>query len=158
MLTRTSRLLFLLLLCNADSNAQKLKKADKAIVGNLQAHISYLADDKLEGRRAGSEGEKLAGEYISNAFQQAGLHPKGENGSWLQAFEINDGKQVGRSTLFIINGHDLKLTEEFFPLAFSPNKSLEAAVSAALAESGVPWFTDIKDLLESNKDLSLIHI
>ncbi len=152
MLTRTSRLLFLLLLCNADSNAQKLKKADKAIVGNLQTHISYLAADKLEGRRAGSEGEKLAGEYISNAFQQAGLQPKGERGSWLQVFEINDGKQVGRSTLFIINGHDLKLTEEFFPLAFSPNKSLEAAVSAALAESGVPWFTDIKDLLESNKD------
>lgn len=152
MLTRTSRLLFLLLLCNADSNAQKLKKADKAIVGNLQTHISYLAADKLEGRRAGSEGEKLAGEYISNAFQQAGLQPKGESGSWLQAFEINDGKQVGRSTLFIINGHDLKLTEEFFPLAFSPNKSLEAAVSAALAESGVPWFTDIKDVLESNKD------
>ena len=48
----------------------KLSKADKAIVTNLQAHISYLANDKLEGRRAGTNGEKLAGEYISQKFQE----------------------------------------------------------------------------------------
>ncbi|MFT3826296.1 MAG: M20/M25/M40 family metallo-hydrolase [Chitinophagaceae bacterium] len=154
MFTRTTHLFLLPLLCSTVSTgySQKLKKADKAIVDNLQAHISYLASDNLAGRRAGTDGEKMAGDYISNSFKQNGLLPKGENGTWLQAFEINDGKQINRSTLFIINGHDLKLNEDFFPLAFSPNKSLEAAVSAALPESGVPWFTDLKDLLESNKD------
>ena len=30
--------------------AQKIKKADKIILTNLQTHIAYLADDKLEGR------------------------------------------------------------------------------------------------------------
>jgi hypothetical protein len=54
----------------------KLSKADNATVTNLQAHISYLANDKLEGRRAGTNGEKLAGEYISQKFQEAGLQPK----------------------------------------------------------------------------------
>ncbi len=49
-------------------HAQRLKKTDKATLTNLQAHIAYLADDKLEGRRAGSKGEKLAGEYISKQF------------------------------------------------------------------------------------------
>ena len=76
------------------SNAQKLKKADKVIVANLQTHIGYLADDKLEGRRTGSAGEKLASDYISNVFSKAGLIAKGDGGGYLQAFEVNDGKAV----------------------------------------------------------------
>jgi aminopeptidase YwaD len=134
------------------SFSQKLKKADKVTVANLQAHITYLADDKLEGRRAGTNGEKLAREYISAQFQKAGLQPKGEKDGWYQPFEINDGKQVNASSLFFINGHDLKLNDEYFPFVFSPNISLEAAVSMALKERDVPWFADLKDILEENKD------
>ena len=129
---------------------QKLKKADKAIYENLQKHISFLSDDKLEGRRAGTPGEKLASDYISSEMQSLGLQPKGEQG-WLQPFDINDGKQVNASTFFIINGSDLKLDKDYFPLHFSANKSTEAAVSIALAERGVPWFFDLKELLEENK-------
>jgi Predicted aminopeptidases len=55
-------------------------------------------------------------------------------------------------TLLLINGHELKLDDEFFPLVYSANKSLEAAVSMALKERDVPWFFDLKDLLEDNKD------
>ena len=68
----------------------------------MQAHISYLANDKLEGRRAGTNGEKLAGEYISQKFQEAGLLPKGSEG-FFQPFEIYDGKQINSATHFIIN-------------------------------------------------------
>lgn len=150
--TRTLRLILAFLLFTTHSFAQKLKKADKAAIANLQAHISFLADDKLEGRRAGTNGEKLAREYISNQFQQAGLQPKGDNNSWFQAFEINDGKQINSNTFFFINNHELKLTDEFFPLAGSPNTSLEEAVSIALPEQGVPWFFDLKETLEENKD------
>ena len=37
--------------------AQKLKKEEKQLVTNLQKHIQFLADDKLEGRRTGTPGE-----------------------------------------------------------------------------------------------------
>ena len=80
----------------------KLSKADNLIVTNLQAHIGYLADDKLEGRRAGTNGEKLAGEYISQKFRETGLQPKGSDG-FFQSFEIYDGKQINTATHFIIN-------------------------------------------------------
>jgi Zn-dependent M28 family amino/carboxypeptidase len=150
--TRTLRLFLAFLLLSSQTFAQKLKKADKAGVTSLQAHISYLADDKLEGRRAGTNGEKLAREYISSQFQQAGLQPKGDNNTWFQAFEINDGKQVNSTTFFFINNHELKLHEEFFPLAGSPNSSFEEAVSIALPERDVPWFFDLKETLEENKD------
>ena len=134
------------------SHAQKIKKADKVTVTNLQAHISYLADDKLEGRRTGSTGEKLAYEYIIDQFSRAGLTGKGENGTYLQAFEINDGRFVHPSSHLIINGYDLELNNHFFPLSFCPNKSLEATAAIALQETNQPWFYDIRELLEENKN------
>lgn len=134
------------------SYGQKLKKADRAVIKQLQAHIAYLADDKLEGRRTGTKGEQLAAEYISAQFAAAGLQPKGDNNGWLQGFEINDGKEVKPSSHFIINSNDLKLTTDYFPMAFSANRTLEALPAIALPESGMPWFIDLKDWLEENKD------
>lgn len=134
------------------SYGQKLKKADKAVIKDLQSHITYLANDKLEGRRAGTHGEQLASEYISKQFTAAGLQPKGADGGWLQPFDINDGKEVKPAAYFIINGHELKLNTDYFPLAFSKNGSLEAAPAISLPESGMPWFVDMDDWLTDNKD------
>ena len=130
---------------------QKLKKADKELINNLRAHIGFLADDKLEGRRAGTEGEMLAYTYLSDQFKKIGLTAKGDNGTYVQPFEINDGKQIGKTTHFIINGNDLQVDKEFFPLQFSPNNSLEATPVMAFQEKGTPWFWDIKQVLEENK-------
>ena len=43
----------------------KVTGNEKAIITALRSHIGFLADDKLEGRRTGSAGEKAAYEYIS---------------------------------------------------------------------------------------------
>ena len=40
------------------------EKANAELVMRLSAHIQYLADDKLEGRRTGTLGEELAMQYI----------------------------------------------------------------------------------------------
>lgn len=55
----------------------------------MMADITYLADDKLEGRTFGSEGEMKSGDYIAGRFKQVGLIPKGENGTWFQSFIVN---------------------------------------------------------------------
>ncbi len=133
------------------SAAQKLKKADKVILTNLQTHITYLASDKLEGRRTGSNGEKLAYEYISAEFTKAGLTAKGDNSTYIQDFEVNEGKQINPSTHLIINGFDLEVEKEYFPFIFSPNGAVEAAPSISLRESGTVWFWDLKEKLEENK-------
>jgi len=131
--------------------SSKLSKADNTTVANLQAHISYLANDKLEGRRAGTNGEKLAGEYISQKFQEAGLQPKGSDG-FFQLFEIYDGKQINSSTHFIINENNLAIEKDFFPFPFSQNISIEAVPSIAVQEADMPWFYDLKETLEENKN------
>ena len=146
------RIFFFLLLTTQFVTAQKLKKADKVVVANLQTHINYLADDKLEGRRTGSNGEKQAYEYITSEFLKAGLIAHGENGPFLQEFEVNDGKMIAKSSFLIINGNDLVAEKEYFPFAFSKNSSLTTTASIALQENGTPWFYDIKELLETNKN------
>jgi aminopeptidase YwaD len=146
------RLLWLSLLVTSFATAQKLKKADKVILTNLQTHVTYLADDKLEGRRTGSAGEKLAYEYISNEFTKNGLTPKGDNGTFIQAFEVNEGMQINPSSHLIINGFDLQVEKEYFPFIFSPNTTLEAAPSMSLRESGTVWFWDLKEKLEENRN------
>ncbi|MFN2456763.1 MAG: M28 family peptidase [Chitinophagaceae bacterium] len=142
-------LFLFLVFSNGLIHAQKLRKEDKQLVANLQQHVTYLASDKLEGRRTGTQGEKLASEYISEQFRLAGLQPKGSNG-YFQPFEINEGRQINPSTHLMIDGKILSLHKDFFPLSFSANTSLEALPSIALQESKMPWFINLKELLEQN--------
>ena len=96
------RILWLLLLVSTIATAQKKKKAqikaDNLVITSLKSNIGFLADDKLEGRRTGTAGEKLAYEYISKKFEEAGLEPKGENGTFIQQFDVNEGKELKPST------------------------------------------------------------
>ncbi len=74
----------------------------------IMADISYLADDKLEGRGFGTKGEKLASDYIARRFDLVDLAPKGEQGTWFQSFtvknptphgvEFSEGTDLGSST------------------------------------------------------------
>ncbi len=127
------------------------QKANTVLVTNLRNHVHYLADDKLEGRRTGSKGELLAMEYLVKQYTDNHIDPKGTNG-YIQEFEINEGKQVTANSFFKVNGNDLKLTEDYIPLAFCKNTSLKGAPAMALSEKGEPWFFDLKDELEANQN------
>jgi len=155
MFSRTIFLVVVVLVAQAvsaqKSKAPKLNKAEKIIVTNLRSHIAFLANDKLEGRRAGTNGERLAMEYISKRFQETGLQPKGTNGFY-QPFEIYDGKQINPGTHFIINGNDLQPGKDFFPFSWSSNISLEALPAIAVQEADMPWIIDLKESLEENKN------
>ncbi len=144
--------LYLICLIACNSAAQKLSKADNLLLQNIKQHIAFLADDKLEGRRTGTKGEELAYQYISSYFEKFGLAPKGENKSWYQVFEVNEGKQVLQSTFIIIDGGHLKADRDFFPFSWSADGSGEALVSPSLSETGSPWVWDLKDVLTENEN------
>ena len=46
----------------------------------IKEDVSFLADDKLEGRQTGTPGELKAAEYIQKRFKDLGLTAKGTNG------------------------------------------------------------------------------
>ncbi|MEO5995277.1 MAG: M20/M25/M40 family metallo-hydrolase [Chitinophagaceae bacterium] len=141
----------LILIITVPAVAQKLRKEDKILINNLQTHISFLADDKLEGRRIGTNGEKLAMDYIKSQFEKAGLEPKGDDGSYFQAFEIWEGRNFDKNSYLHINGEEVN-TNEFFPLPCSPKTNLASSPSIALKEAGVPWFLDVKDDVNNAKN------
>jgi aminopeptidase YwaD len=143
-------LLFLILFHTFSPNAisQKLRKADREIVEELQLDIGSLANDKLEGRRSGTSGEALASDYIVRSFIKAGLKPLGDSGTFLQRFEIYDGRDISL-TRFTINTTDLVLNTEFIPLPFSAIGKVDGSPAIALQESGSPWFYDLKEVVEA---------
>ncbi len=128
---------------------QKLKKSDRVILNNLLTHVNFLSSDKLEGRRTGTRGEILAYTYLADQFKLIGLQPKGDSGTFLQHFTINEGRQVNDKSHLIINGNDLKLYNDFFPFCFSGNKSIEATPVIVLQEIGQPWFWDLRPAYDS---------
>lgn len=121
------------------------------LLNNLRTHVEYLASDKLEGRRTGTEGERLAAEYISNSFSQLGLQPKGTNGFY-QPFSVGEGRELTAANTLFINGTSLQSGKDFFPLVYSANGEVDALASAALMEKGEPWFFDLGETLNKNSN------
>lgn len=152
------KLLILLLLVPVLSWSQSKRKkriaeekANASLVANLKNHVQYLADDQLEGRLTGSKGEELAMQYIVKQYQQLGIEPKGTNG-YVQEFEINEGKQIDASTSLMVEGKKLIIRTDYFPLPFSPNKTIKGKPAMILSEKGQPWFYDLKEVLEEQKN------
>lgn len=141
----------LILILSACTSTKNIGKPDYLTSDNLRTHIQFLADDKLEGRRTGTNGEKLAMEYIRIQFEKAGLEPKGSNG-YFQPFDVYDGKYIDTGTVLSINGNILEPGKEFFPFPFSPNQSINALPAISVQEADMPWFIDLKETLEENKD------
>src|SRR3954468_10916118 len=54
----------------------------------LRAHLEFLADDALEGRRPGTRGGELAAKYIAAQFTQLGLRPAGDSGTYYHRVPI----------------------------------------------------------------------
>lgn len=63
----------------------KTKSAlDRVDKEKIKSHITYLADDKLKGRQPGTEGYQMAVDYVVDQYNQIGLLPAGDNGTFLQ--------------------------------------------------------------------------
>ena len=59
--------------CRAQYISGYADLSDSDVTKTLKNHISYLASDALEGRKAGSEGEYAAAEYVRDMFKEYGI-------------------------------------------------------------------------------------
>lgn len=136
-------LLFLFFIISQPALAQKNFPEEK-VLKNLKKHVTFLADDKLEGRRTGSAGEKLAADYITGQFKKSGIKPY--NGTtFLQPFTVNDGRSVAEGSSLVIDGDTLK-PDDYFPLGFSGSGYADASL-----RSGKIFLFDLAaTLLESH--------
>ncbi|OZI09094.1 peptidase M28 [Siphonobacter sp. BAB-5385] len=78
----------------------------------IKAHVAYLADDKLLGRKAGAPGYKMAADYIVEQYKKMGLQPAGEKGGYLQEVYLRNSKikpETASLTLTLPSGEQKSL-------------------------------------------------
>ena len=107
---------------------------------DLQTQTAWLADPAREGRATGSDGAKIAADWLAEYFKKAGLKPFGDG--YFQPFEFTAGERVvpencrlavsGAATL------DGVLDKDFRPLPFSDNGNAEGEVVFAGYGLSVP--------------------
>jgi hypothetical protein len=110
----------LVMFCGSSAAAQSCPDPTSLTRGLTEplATVRYLADDALEGRRAGSPGERCAGDYIAARFRELGLRPAGSAGSYFQdvplASLVNPHAPggTGRNVLGVLEGTDPALRDE----------------------------------------------
>lgn len=101
--------------------------------GEIMDHIKFLASDELEGRRAGTRGDRKAVRYLTRAFRSYGLEPMGKGSYSVKSpFTFTAGVELGRgNTLRIVtDGREvsLRLGKEFRPLGFSASGEVEGGL------------------------------
>jgi len=99
---------------------------------DIRFHVNYLASDALEGRKAGSRGARLAGNYIAHEFKRYDLKPAGTNG-YFQPFEFISAVRLGHENRLAISTPDgtttFEVDRDFRPLSFSANGVVEGEVA-----------------------------
>src|SRR5688572_21832659 len=55
---------------------------------NIKAHMTFLADDRLKGREAGTPEYDIAADYVAGQMKTLGLKPMGEKGSYFQTVPL----------------------------------------------------------------------
>jgi hypothetical protein len=73
-----------------------------ATASKTRAHVQMLASDKLEGRQAGSSGEKLAADYIVRELTRIGAKPLPGQKDLFNTFEFTAGTKDAGSTLTVM--------------------------------------------------------
>lgn len=92
------KIVFLVLLAFAFACKKEARVADNKI----KEDVYFLADDKLEGRQTGTEGERKASEYLVKRFKEIGLEPKGTEG-FLQSFSFKPKTDPHKEVEFTTN-------------------------------------------------------
>ena len=70
-----------------------------AVTSRTRAHVVALASDRLEGRLTGSNGERLAGEYLITQLKRIGAKPLPGKSDYRLPFEFTSGTRDGGSQI-----------------------------------------------------------
>ncbi|HEX5694380.1 MAG TPA: M28 family metallopeptidase [Arenimonas sp.] len=85
----------------------------------IQADVAFLADDLLEGRAAGTRGYDLAALYVASRYRAIGLEPAGDDGSFMQAVPLLEGRRERDGASFSLRRDggsiDFAFQDDFLP-------------------------------------------
>jgi len=74
---------------------------------DIQAHVDHLASDEMAGRSARSPEARVAADYIAAQLAASGVEPLGDDGSWFQAIDDEDGNdEFAPNVVGIVRGRE----------------------------------------------------
>ena len=102
-------------------------------VAAIKAHLAFLAHDQLQGRDTGEPGHEIASLYIASQFQQIGLQPGADDGSFMQRirFRKSQLEQTSPSLTLTHEGQEVALQ---YPSQYITRPSLTAEQAAVSGE------------------------
>jgi hypothetical protein len=128
-LRRSTRRITVLSLIAVVSVVQAQNRAVDVAPGNtsirkeeLQADLSFLASDALQGRLTGTTGNQLATEFIRARFERLALKPVASGASYFQSFQLMTNKLGTTNDLTVqVGGTSVRSTlgDDFYPHRFS---------------------------------------
>jgi hypothetical protein len=77
---------------NATDSAALNQALARVSASAIRAHMTFLADDLLEGRAAGTRGYDLAARYVAAQLATLGLQPAGDDGTYFQQVPLLESK------------------------------------------------------------------
>lgn len=104
----------------------------------IRAHMTFLADDLMEGREAGTRGYDIAANYVAAQYALLGVKPAGDKGGYQQRVPMLAYRNASEGS-FSIAGADgattaLKFGEDYLPSAQA--QATDVAVNAPLVFVG----------------------
>ena len=95
-----------------------------------KSYVAHLSSDAMQGRMSGTDGYRQAAEWVAARFQEWGLKPAGENGSYYQQVKVPPFDwNIGIPAL-AVNGREFPYDDGDFSLLGSstPATTLQAEV------------------------------
>ena len=87
---------------------------DSETVASLKSHVRYLSSAMLEGRKAGSEGEKHAAEYVTEVLQSYGVDVLTPAAGETFGIRLENGDTLtSRNVIGFVHGYDKKLRDRY---------------------------------------------
>lgn len=96
---------------------------------SMKEDVAILANDSLNGRKTGSDGEQKAADYIAKRFEDLGLQPKGSEG-FFQKFTYKASKNPHQEAEFTAENNDSTETGQNV-IAYLDNKAENTVVIGA---------------------------
>lgn len=119
-------------------------KSDNTPAGKIKNDISELCSAKFEGRLAGTDGEKLAADYIENRFKEMNIPEYKSKYQW--DFTFKGGVRLGNNAYFKVFENKLAIGADVIFLPYGKGNSLMGSAMPNVNEPDNVWLIPISKL------------
>lgn len=103
--------------------------------GPFMADVRWLSDEAREGRGVGTRGLEEASKYLERRFQEIGVEPAGQDGTFFHRFDAPVEVEAKAGTAVAIDGETVARAE-FEPASFSASTMMGGKIEGEVVAAG----------------------